>query len=159
MLGLKWILNDVKWRMTNRALVGIISLKFTFHLKIKSNEAKTWQKVTRNFMFHDACSFLLISSGLSDFNELYNFWFNKTSWYLILAIFCKTKELIIFSRIWGQSILSFKAQVGNALINKEGIYKDRKCILMTEFKIFKWEGIYKAPQQIAHVRWHDNFHY
>ena len=87
-LGLKWILNDVKWRMTNRALVGIISLKFTFHLKIKSNEAKTWQKVTRNFMFHDACSFLLISSGLSDYNELYNFWLNKTSWYLILAIFC-----------------------------------------------------------------------
>ena len=57
-------------------------------------------------------------------------------------------------------INSFVLGRGRKCIDKqEGIYKDRKCILMTEFEIFKWEGIYEAPQQIAHVMWHDNFHY
>ena len=130
--GLKWILNDVKWRMTNRALVGIISLKFTFHLKIKSNEAKTWQKVTRNFMFHDACSFLLISSGLSDYNELYNFWLNKTSWYLILAIFCMYDKRHQYFQPYLKTINSFVLGPGRKCIDKQGgIYKDRKCIIMT----------------------------
>ena len=136
---------------------GIISLKFTFHLKIKSNEAKTWQKVTRNFMFHDACIFLLISSGLSDYNELYNFWLNKTSWYLILVIFCIYDIFLAVSE--NNQFFRFRPPGRKCIDKQGGIYKDRKCILMTEFKIFKWEGIYKAPQQIAHVMWHDNFHY
>ena len=73
-------------------------------------------------------------------------------WYLILAIFVYKPYL--------KTINSFMVGPGRKCNDKQGgIYKDRKCILMTEFKIFKWEGIYEAPQQIAHVMWHDNFHY